>query len=134
MREQLSGLGLKTLVATAHGCVPAICTTRLKGSRPPCGDSRAGADAGRGDCRGDRDLSNLIERVAPDLLAQHGVGPEIAGQLLITAGDNPTRLRSEASFAALCGASPLPARQARPTDIASTAAATEQPTAPCTES
>ena len=57
----------------------------------------------------DRDLSRLIGRTAPDLIAQHGVGPEIAGQLLITAGDNPDRLRSEASFAALCGASPLPA-------------------------
>lgn len=29
--------------------------------------------------------------------------------MLITAGDNPERLRSEASFAALCGASPIPA-------------------------
>lgn len=48
-------------------------------------------------------------RAAPDLIAQHGVGTEIAGQLLITAGDNPDRLRSEASFAALCGVSPLPA-------------------------
>lgn len=57
----------------------------------------------------DRDLAQLIAQTAPDLLARHGVGPEIAGQLLITAGDNPTRLRSEASFAALCGVSPLPA-------------------------
>ena len=34
---------------------------------------------------------------------------EIAGQLLVTAGDNPERLRSEAGFAMLCGAAPLPA-------------------------
>ena len=34
---------------------------------------------------------------------------EIAGQLLVTAGDNPDRLRSEASFAMLCGVAPLPA-------------------------
>ena len=33
---------------------------------------------------------------------------EIASQLLITAGDNPQRLRSESGFAALCGVSPVP--------------------------
>ena len=45
----------------------------------------------------------------PTSSPKHGVGPKIAGQLLITAGDNPTRIHSEASFAALCGASPMPA-------------------------
>ncbi len=35
----------------------------------------------------------------------HGVGYETAGQLLVTAGDNPERLRHEKSFAALCGSS-----------------------------
>ena len=38
-----------------------------------------------------------------------GVGTDVAGQLLVTAGDNPQRLRSEAAFAMLCGAAPLPA-------------------------
>lgn len=42
-----------------------------------------------------------------------GVGTETAGQLLITAGDNPDRLRSEASFAHLCGAAPIPASSGR---------------------
>jgi transposase len=42
-------------------------------------------------------------------LALPGVGPEIAGQLLATAGDNPDRLRSEAAFAHLCGVAPIPA-------------------------
>src|SRR5690348_12268989 len=37
------------------------------------------------------------------------VGTEIAGQLLITAGDNPDRLASEAAFAKLCGVAPQPA-------------------------
>lgn len=57
----------------------------------------------------DNDLERLVARAAPDLVAQFGVGTEVAGQLLITAGDNPGRLRSEASFAAVCGVSPLPA-------------------------
>ncbi|MCR1781401.1 IS110 family transposase [Nocardioides carbamazepini] len=41
------------------------------------------------------------------------MGTEVAGQLLITAGDNPQRLRSEAAFAARCGVSPLPASLGR---------------------
>ena len=45
----------------------------------------------------------------PELLAIHGVGYETAAQLLITAGDNPDRITSEASFAALCGVAPIPA-------------------------
>ena len=59
------------------------------------------------------DLRGLTEQTAPVLLEAVGVGPEVAGQLLVTAGDNPTRLGSDASFAALCGASPLPASSGR---------------------
>ncbi len=51
----------------------------------------------------------LVEALNPGLLARPGVGVETAAQLLVTAGDNPKRLRSEASFAALCGVSPIPA-------------------------
>ncbi|MFE7509920.1 transposase [Streptomyces sp. NPDC057540] len=45
----------------------------------------------------------------PGLRATYGVGPDTAAQLLITAGVNPERMRTEASFAALCGAAPVPA-------------------------
>lgn len=51
----------------------------------------------------------IVDDLAPDLVSRQGVGYESASQLLITAGDNPQRLHSEASFAALCGASPIPA-------------------------
>lgn len=51
----------------------------------------------------------LVKNINPGLLAVHGVGPDIAGQLLVTAGDNPERLHSEAAFAMLCGVAPLPA-------------------------
>lgn len=57
----------------------------------------------------DAHLKELIPAVAPRLMALHGVGPEVAGQLLVTAGDNPERLRSETSFAHLCGVAPLAA-------------------------
>ena len=49
----------------------------------------------------------------PALLAIKAVGPVIGAQLLITAGDNPDRLRSEASFAALCAAAPVPVSSGR---------------------
>jgi transposase len=49
----------------------------------------------------------LIRAHAPQLLAIFGVGPDTAATLLVSAGDNPDRLNSEASFAALLGASPI---------------------------
>jgi transposase len=54
-------------------------------------------------------LQPLVEQANPRLLQVHGVGPEVAAQLLTTAGDNPQRLHSDAAFAMLCGAAPLPA-------------------------
>lgn len=57
----------------------------------------------------DRLIRPLVEELAPALLELEGVGIENAGELLVTAGDNPERLRSEAGFAMLCGASPIPA-------------------------
>ena len=57
----------------------------------------------------DRFIAPLVEELAPDLLQLEGVGTASAGELLVTAGENPDRLRSEASFAMLCGACPLPA-------------------------
>jgi transposase len=57
----------------------------------------------------DSELARLVKRTAPRLLEQPGIGVQSAAQLLVTAGDNPERLRSESSFAHLCGAAPLPA-------------------------
>jgi transposase len=57
----------------------------------------------------DKLINPLVQTINPALSAAHGIGPEVAGQLLVTAGDNPDRLRTEAAFAMLCGAAPLPA-------------------------
>ncbi|MGH9098505.1 MAG: IS110 family transposase [Acidimicrobiales bacterium] len=55
-------------------------------------------------------LAELVEQAAPDgLLEKQGVAIQVASQLLSTVGGNPERLKSEASFAALCGASPVDA-------------------------
>ncbi|MEV4921236.1 IS110 family transposase [Streptomyces tirandamycinicus] len=58
-------------------------------------------------------LKTLTAQAAPDLLALQGVGADVAGQLLATAGDNPDRLHSEAAFAHLCGVAPIPASSGR---------------------
>ncbi|MDZ7577941.1 MAG: IS110 family transposase [Candidatus Nanopelagicales bacterium] len=55
------------------------------------------------------ELDALTQHAAPKLRALMGVGPDVAAQLLITAGGNPERLTSEGSFAALCGTAPRPA-------------------------
>ena len=59
------------------------------------------------------DLDVLVADAAPELVALQGVGTDVAGQLLVTAGDNPDRLHSEAAFAHLCGAAPIPASSGR---------------------
>ena len=57
----------------------------------------------------EHDLADLIDDANPALRAAFGIGTVTAAQLLVTAGDNPERLTSEAAFAALCGTSPIPA-------------------------
>lgn len=54
-------------------------------------------------------IAEAIKASTPALLDVHGVGPDSAAVLLISAGDNPERLDNEASFAALCGTSPVEA-------------------------
>ena len=54
-------------------------------------------------------IKPLVVKEAPQLVARYGVGPDTASALLVAAGDNPGRLRSEASFARLCGVAPIPA-------------------------
>jgi len=61
----------------------------------------------------DEQLTQLVRTVASPLLAVRGLGVDTAGALLVAAGDNPDRLSSEASFAALCGVSPVDASSGR---------------------
>ena len=54
-------------------------------------------------------LDAITQAAAPTLRAAFGIGPDSAAEMMIVAGDNPTRVRSEAAFAKLCGACPIPA-------------------------
>jgi transposase len=109
-----------------RSCSPAKLVDRCVGMRPGKLDSPAAATkfalrelARRHRAldeeveRFDEELSRLVAKRAPRLVALVGVGTDVAGALLVTAGDNPDRLRSEASFAHLCGVSPIPASSGR---------------------
>ena len=54
-------------------------------------------------------LDRLVNQAAPELVSLPGIGTDNAATLLVVAGDNPQRLKSEASFASLCGVSPIEA-------------------------
>jgi transposase len=60
-------------------------------------------------------LRRITEAIAPELVAINGVGPDVASTLLMTAGNNPERMTSEAAFAALCGSNPIPASSGKTT-------------------
>jgi transposase len=60
-----------------------------------------------------RQIAAIVQATAPELLELKGVGTELAGQFLVTAGDNPERIHNEAAFAKLCGVAPQPASSGR---------------------
>jgi transposase len=60
-------------------------------------------------------IAPLVGELAPQLLERVGFGIHNTGQLLVTAGDNPDRLASEAAWAMLCGSAPLPASSGKTT-------------------
>jgi len=114
LREELAGLGNAELLRTcarfadASSCAEAGEESVLQATRITLGwlAHRIGQLSEQ-----IRDvearLARLVERHAPQLLDVVGIGPDTAVTLLITVGDNPERLDSEASFAALCGVSPV---------------------------
>jgi transposase len=114
LRQPLLGLKTKTLVGACPAMRPGPLTsttaatkTTLRTLARRWQQLRAELD------QLDLQLQALVTAAAPTLVALPGVGIETAGQLLVTAGDNPQRLRSEAAFAHLCGAAPIPASSGR---------------------
>lgn len=63
----------------------------------------------------DRLLGALVKQASPQLVARAGFGTDTVGALIVAAGDNPHRLRSEGSFAHLCGVAPIPASSGKTT-------------------
>ena len=114
LREQLRSLRLPEVVRRARRFRCAAPTTPLAAARfalRGLAERWIALDAELH--RLDEQLAHLVQRVGAPLLAVHGVGVDTASALLVAAGDNPERLSSEASFAALCGASPVDASSGR---------------------
>jgi transposase len=117
LREQLRPLSLRRLVATAAAFRPgANLATPTAATKLAlhCLARRYQHLSTEMEAI-DLQLARLLAHVAPALLAVKGVGTDTAAVLLATAGDNPDRLRSEAAFAHLCGAAPIPASSGRTT-------------------
>jgi Transposase IS116/IS110/IS902 family len=109
------------LRANLRGLSFAELVTRCARLRPSARDatSRASALALRSTARRiqalstearqlTREITQLVDSIAPELLAEPGVGPISAARILI-AWSHRGRFRSEAAFAMLAGASPIPA-------------------------
>jgi transposase len=114
LREQLSGLRTLALVqrrASLEACMPGdvshavIYTLRLLARRVLALNTEVNDLQQR--------MSEAVAVCCPPLLDRPGIGPDNAAALLITVGDNPERLRNEASFASLCGVSPVEASSGR---------------------
>jgi len=110
LREQLRGLSVTRLVRAAADLEPGPITSPLAAAmlalRTLAGRHQA-LSAEIDSLTSERD--RLTATAAPSLVALFGVGQDSAAALLVAAGDNPGRLRSDAAFAALCGACPVQA-------------------------
>jgi transposase len=110
LRQQLRGRTATRLVQTAAALEPGPITSPLAAASFALGSlaRRHQALSAEIDALSSQ-LDRLTQTAAPELVARFGVGHDSAGALLVAAGDNPDRLRSEAAFSMLCGASPIPA-------------------------
>jgi transposase len=111
IRQALGGLTARMVARQAAGLRP-----RPGGDPVTCATKTALRALGRRvlaldaeTARIDQLLTHLLRAGHEDLLSIYGVGIDSAAALLITAGDNPERLRSEPSWARLCGVAPLEA-------------------------
>ena len=116
LRERLRGLPIADLVAVSSALRPGTVTTPTAATKLALRGlglrhQMLGAELATLDV----ELSRLTQEVAPELCALQGVGTDVAGALLVAAGDNPERLRSEAAFAKLCGAAPMEASSGKTT-------------------
>jgi transposase len=111
LRKRLRGLSTRELVAVAArfrlGSDPADVQTATKFALRSV--ARRHRQLSEEIAELDEQLDQLVADAAPGLVSLTAIGASHAATLLIVAGDNPERLSSEASFASLCGASPIEA-------------------------
>jgi transposase len=110
LRDRLRGLPASDLVGVCAALGPGSVTTPTAAMKVAlrCLAIRHQCLSGEVELL-DQELSRLTVEAAPALRTIKGSGPDVAGALLVAAGDNPQRMKSEAAFASLCGVSPVPA-------------------------
>ncbi|WP_420626462.1 IS110 family transposase [Candidatus Poriferisodalis sp.] len=110
LREQLEGLTDKALIGRCAGLRPGPIVTPVASAKHALRSLArrwTALDAEIADH--DRILDELTSAHSPSLRDGFGIGADTAAEMLIVFGDNPERIRSEAAFAKLCGACPIPA-------------------------
>jgi transposase len=109
IRAQLTGLTMRKKIALAERWRPGSTMTPDNAAKRSIASVARRWRALDDEARAlQRHSKAILDELAAPLLAVHGVGYDTAAQLLITAGDNPHRLQHERSYAALCGATPVP--------------------------
>jgi len=110
LRSRLRGLNVQHLTAEAARLRPSRHGELVLAATKAALSSLAHRVQGLDDelAELDRRIGALLEALCPDLLGLFGVGPDTAAALVVCAGDNPERLRSEPSWARLCGVAPIP--------------------------
>ncbi|MDQ0241261.1 hypothetical protein J2S94_003354 [Arthrobacter bambusae] len=78
------------------------------------------------------ELGAVITLHAPMLLDHHGVGTDLASQMLVTVGDNPERVMTEPKFAGLSVSHPSPRLRGRPPGTVAAGAVIGRQTKPST--
>jgi transposase len=116
LREQLRGLSATRLVGAAADLEPGPITSPLAAAMLALGTLARRHQALSAEIDSlTTQLDRLVATAAPKLVALFGIGSDSAGALLVAVGDNPDRLRSDACFAMLCGASPIQASSGKTT-------------------
>lgn len=110
LREQLDGLSKMALIERCAGLRPGPMTTPVAATKHSLRELARRWQLLQAEVRGhERYLEILTSAAAPAMVAAFGIGADTAAEMLIVAGDNPDRVRSEPAWAKLCGVCPIPA-------------------------
>lgn len=116
LRESLRDLGTSRLVTTCARYRPGTPTDTTGATKVALSSFARRIQAHEAELAAlDEHLDRIVYETAPELVGAFGVGTGSAGALLVAAGDNPDRLRSEAAFSMLCGSSPVEASSGKVT-------------------
>ena len=116
LRESLTGLADKRLIDTCAALRPGPVETPLAAAKHALRTiARRWLSLAREITQHDAILDALTLHASPTLRDGFGIGPDTAAEVLIVFGDNPERVHSEAAFAKLAGAAPIPASSGKTT-------------------